>query len=143
MRRLALLLTAPLVVALAACPTSRTEGLDPSKLPENIRGDYEVFARRCSKCHTLARPLNAGITDDQQWVMYVNRMRRQPGSGISYDDQVQILRFLKWYAAEQRREKAGGAPDAAPPDTALPDAAAPDASPPVGSAPASSMKGTP
>jgi hypothetical protein len=113
-RRLAFLFPFLLV---AGCPTSRTEGLDPSKLPENVRSDYEVFARRCSKCHSLARPLNAGITDDQQWVLYVNRMRRQPGSGISYEDQEVILRFLKWYAAETRRaraEKSGGPPASAP-----------------------------
>ena len=61
----------------------RGEGLDPSKLPENIRADYDVFAHKCSKCHSLARPLTANITDDEQWVLYVNRMRRQPGSGIS------------------------------------------------------------
>ena len=37
---------------------------------------------RCSRCHTLARPLNAHITDPQHWIRYVARMRRQPGSGI-------------------------------------------------------------
>jgi hypothetical protein len=89
--------------ALSACTGSRIEGLDPSKLPENVRGDYAVFAHKCSKCHSLARPLTSGITDDQQWVMYVNRMRRQPGSGISLADQETILRFLHWYAADLRR----------------------------------------
>lgn len=84
----------------------RTEGLDTSKLPDDMKSEYQLFAVRCSKCHSLARALNAGITDDQQWIDYVNRMRRQPGSGISYDDQAHILRFLKWYAAETRRQKA-------------------------------------
>ena len=100
-------------LALVACPGSRTEGLDPSKLPDVVRDDYAVFARKCSKCHSLARPLSANITDDEQWIMYVNRMRRQPGSGISPEDHVHILRFLRWYAADLRRqqaEKRGGAP---------------------------------
>ena len=99
-------------LAVYACGP-RIEGLDPSKLPDDVRDDYVLFAHRCSKCHTLARPLNAGITDDDQWVMYVNRMRRQPGSGISLTDQEHILHFLKWYAAELRRkaaEKRGDAP---------------------------------
>jgi hypothetical protein len=93
------------VVALAGCG-SRTEGLDASKLPEDVRDDYALFAHRCSKCHSLARPLNAGISDDDQWVMYVNRMRRQPGSGISLSDQDHILRFLRYYAAELRKREA-------------------------------------
>lgn len=100
----------------AACSGSRTEGLDRSKLPEDIRADYDVFARRCSKCHSLARPLTSGITDDAQWVMYVDRMRRQPGSGISYEDQERILRFLRYYAADLRQKEAERkAPPPAPP----------------------------
>lgn len=101
------------LVMLSASACHRGEGLDPSKLPENIRADYEVFAHKCSKCHSLARPLSANITDDEQWVLYVNRMRRQPASGISYVDQEAILRFLRYYAADLRRiqaEKNGNAP---------------------------------
>lgn len=113
-----------LLLALVAACSSRTEGLDRTKLPDEIRSDYDLFARKCSKCHTLARPLQAGITDDEQWVMYVKRMRRQMGSGISYEDQDHILRFLRYYAAELRKrdaEKKGlvaPANDAAPPTTA-------------------------
>lgn len=108
---IALIALAILVGSAGAC--SRKESLDPSTMPENIRADYALFAQRCSKCHTLARPLNANITDDDQWVMYVNRMRRQPASGISLEDQDGILRFLRYYAAELRRvaaAKHGGAP---------------------------------
>jgi hypothetical protein len=106
----ALVAVATLVGSAAAC--SRKESLDPSTMPENVRGDYQVFASKCSKCHTLARPLNANITDDEQWVMYVNRMRRQPASGISMEDQQRILKFLRYYAADLRRIEAakhGGA----------------------------------
>lgn len=121
-RRLAFALVL-VVVVLGAC-ASRTEGLDRTKLPEDIKADYDLFARKCSKCHGLARPLQSGITDDEQWVMYVNRMRRQPGSGITYEDQGRILRFLRYYAAELRAKQGkGGAPTAAAPDAAAPDAA--------------------
>ncbi len=78
----------------AAPPPSAKEGLDPSALPEDLRADYVVFAQRCSKCHSLARPLNSGIVDDDYWDMYVARMRRQPGSGISEGDARVIPRFL-------------------------------------------------
>jgi hypothetical protein len=104
-------IAAALVSTISGC--ERREGLDPSSMPENVRADYQVFAHKCSKCHSLARPLTANITDDEQWVLYVNRMRRQPGSGISPSDQEGILRFLKYYAADLRRiqaEKNGGVP---------------------------------
>lgn len=94
------------VVVVTASACERGEALDRSKLPENIRADYDVFAHRCSKCHSLARPLTANISDDEQWVLYVNRMRRQPGSGITYQDQDTILRFLRYYAAELRKAQA-------------------------------------
>jgi hypothetical protein len=99
------LLTVAVGLAVWACGP-RTEGLDRSSLPDNVRADYDLFARKCSKCHSLARPLNSGITDDDQWVRYVSRMRRQPGSGITPEDEQVILRFLRYYAAEQRRLKA-------------------------------------
>jgi len=106
------------IVTVIASACQRGEGLDPSKMPENVRADYELFANRCSKCHSLARPLTANITDDEQWVLYVNRMRRQPGSGISRTDQEGILRFLKYYAAELRRTQAEK--NAAPAPQAVP-----------------------
>jgi len=68
----------------------------------DLRADYQVFAVRCSKCHSLARPLNSGITDDNHWDQYVARMRRQPGSGINQVNAVTILRFLHALAAAER-----------------------------------------
>jgi hypothetical protein len=97
---------AAVLVTIASSACQRGEGLDPSEMPENVRADYGLFASRCSKCHSLARPLTANITDDEQWVLYVNRMRLQPGSGISRTDQDAILRFLKHYAADLRRKEA-------------------------------------
>jgi hypothetical protein len=94
-------------LALAGCATAG-DGLDVATLPPDVRPDYAVFARRCSKCHSLARPLNSGITEDAQWVDYVDRMRRQPGSGISPADVPPILRFLHHYSLEQRRHARPG-----------------------------------
>ncbi|MBX3190767.1 MAG: hypothetical protein KF819_27465 [Labilithrix sp.] len=119
------------LVALAACTGSRTEGLDPSKVPDDVRGDYQRFAHKCSKCHSLARPLTSGITDDEQWAMYVNRMRRQPGSGISMADQEVILRFLRWYAADLRRIQAEKKGASAPPAPPAPPPVAPSPAPPA------------
>jgi hypothetical protein len=125
-----------IALALVACGPRHVDALDPASLPENIRADYAVFASRCSKCHALARPLNAGITDDEQWRLYVNRMRRQPGSGITMDDQVAVLRFLEHYARGLRDKKRGNDSGRAVPASAV------SVSPPASDMP-SAMPGPP
>jgi hypothetical protein len=100
------LLTAVVAVGLAAwlagCPGAGLgEGVESSKLTPEMRSDYAVFAQKCSKCHSLSRPLESGITDDAFWHAYVERMRRQPGSGISLADEAPILRFLHQYSQQQ------------------------------------------
>jgi hypothetical protein len=96
---------AAVVLALAAAGAGcsggmleRGEGVDVKTVPPELRADYALFAQRCSKCHSLARPLNSGITNDEFWRLYVERMRRQPGSGISEADVYYILQFLHWYS---------------------------------------------
>src|SRR5256885_16136139 len=79
----------------------RFEGLDPRQMPVEVRADYALFAQRCSKCHSLARPLQSGIIGDDYWADYVERMRRQPGSGISPEDATLILRFLHYFSTGQ------------------------------------------
>ncbi len=103
--------TAFLSTLAASCASgARSEGLDPSTMPGEVRADYAVFAQRCSKCHSLARPLSSGISDDGYWSKYVARMRRQPGSGISQLDTGPILRFLHYYSLEQQRTKSPAPP---------------------------------
>ena len=100
---------AALSLAIVACAAREPAGgLMASALPEGVRSDYEVFAQRCSKCHSLARPLQSGITDDAFWKEYVERMRRQPASGISPSDEEPILRFLHYYSLEEKRRRGGG-----------------------------------
>ena len=98
-----------------ASSQSAQEGLDAATMPPDVRSDYALFAHRCSKCHSLSRPLNRGFTDDREWSLYVARMRRQPASGISQDDATVILRFLHYYSLEKRRkqEKPASSPGSA------------------------------
>lgn len=103
------------LVDCAGAVSERRDGLDVSTLPADVQGDYAVFAQRCSKCHSLARPLQSGITDDSFWHMYVERMRRQPGSGISEADTIPILRFLHWYSVERPKAAAAATADAGGP----------------------------
>ena len=91
-------------IVAAGCATTARDGLDPARLPADVRPDYTLFARRCSKCHQLARPLGSGIRDDAVWADYVDRMRRQPGSGISPADARPILRFLHYYSLSYSRD---------------------------------------
>jgi hypothetical protein len=94
-----------------ACSSGRQSpesvtGIPESQLTPQVRADYEVFAQRCSKCHSLAKPLNANVDDDEHWVRYVAKMRRQPGSGISERDGEAILRFLHVLVEQQRQKNA-------------------------------------
>ncbi len=104
-----------LVVGTAACPTERSEALDPSTLPDDVRADYAVFAHTCSKCHSLQRPLASGITDDMEWKRYVAKMRLQPGSGITIADEEPVLRFLHYYSRREIEAKTQAmSPDGGP-----------------------------
>jgi hypothetical protein len=122
-----------------ACASNRTESAYAAQLPADIRPSYELFVKRCSKCHSLSRPLDSGIEDDAYWAIYVRRMRLQPGSGISERDEAGILQFLRYYARERREKKPRATEDAGavqvvapPPVTAPP----PPASTPTTSTPA-------
>jgi hypothetical protein len=101
--------------ALACAGSAQTrhgDRVDVSTYPPEIRSAYRLFALRCSRCHTLARPLNAHITEPQHWVRYVARMRRTPSSGINRQDAQVILRFLLYYTELEKREQAKPDPDA-------------------------------
>ena len=96
--RAALLAVLLLASGCAALHENREgDNVDVSSYPPDVQRAYEVFALRCSRCHTLARPLNARITDPQHWIRYVTRMRRQPGSGIDHNNADLILKFLLYY----------------------------------------------
>ena len=99
-------LAAAMGAAAGATAGDNAGGVDTAQLSPELRDDYAVFALRCSKCHSLARPLHSGIDNDGAWVRYVTRMRRQPASGISEQDAAAILRFLHVLVEQQRAAKA-------------------------------------
>ena len=103
------------VVLGAAAGESSDEGpdrIDVSDYPADQRERYEIFAIKCSKCHSLARPINARLTPDE-WQGYVKKMSRRPGSGINEDAGQRIAEFLSYYSARRDGEKRKPA-DAAP-----------------------------
>ena len=92
------------VMAVSACGGTRNSEryFVPADHPPEVQENFVTFARRCSKCHSLARPLVAGVTDVAHWDHYVARMVRRPGSGITPNDVQPILAFLYYYTTEVR-----------------------------------------
>src|ERR1017187_5891799 len=67
--------------------------IDVSAYPAPQQAAYKVFASKCSKCHTIARPINTMMKRDE-WERYVKRMMHKPNSGISDAQGKQIFEFL-------------------------------------------------
>ena len=86
--------------------------IDVSAYPAEQQQKYALFTQKCSKCHTLARPINSTLQVDQ-WEAYVSRMSRKPGSGISPKDAETILSFLL-FDAQRRTRKSGVDPELVP-----------------------------
>ena len=131
-------------LAVSACPSAGTQArpiVPVSDIPAEMQAEYDVFATNCSKCHSLARALNAPVTDVKHWDLYVARMMRTAGSSISPSEAPHILRFLYWYTREHAAEGArsagedmgGMAPSPAPEASAAPatEALAPTPTAPV------------
>jgi hypothetical protein len=107
-----LLFTIGIALSCATTVSNRHgDSLDTSQYPPEIQDAYKVFAVRCSRCHTLARPLNARIRDPQQWVRYVQRMRLNPASGINAKNGEVILRFLLYYMHQREKERGESDPE--------------------------------
>lgn len=70
--------------------------IDVSKYPKDIQARYKVFANKCVKCHTLARPINCEFALDDEWERYVKRMMNKAGTLISADEGKQIYEFLAY-----------------------------------------------
>ncbi len=120
------------VAALSACASlQRGESLDPATVPEALRDDWELFSHRCSRCHSVSRPLLARVDTADHWAHYVERMRRQPSSGITEEDVPGILRFLTWYSAHRDGAPPAPQPPAPPPPAPPPPAPPPSPPPPV------------
>ncbi|MCW5982181.1 MAG: hypothetical protein KIT09_29105 [Bryobacteraceae bacterium] len=67
--------------------------IDVSGYPAPLQDTYKLFRTKCSKCHTIARPINTTMARDE-WERYVKRMMHKPNSGISSGDGKRIFAFL-------------------------------------------------
>ncbi len=76
--------------------------IDVSEYPQKMQELYELFTRKCSRCHTVARPINSTFTPEE-WRKYVHKMRQKPGSGLTLKTTDQIIEFLIYDAKHRER----------------------------------------
>ncbi len=78
--------------------------IDPKVLatyaPE-MKATYNLFRNKCSKCHTLARPLNTDLPPTK-WEEYIKRMMKKPGSGIKPDEAKRIWQFIVYDTVKRK-----------------------------------------
>ena len=75
--------------------------IDVSAYPAAQQEAYKMFSSKCSKCHTIARPINTMMKRDE-WERYVKRMMHKPNSGISDNQGKQIFEFLIFDQTERK-----------------------------------------
>ncbi len=77
--------------------------IDVAGYPAQLQSAYKLFTKKCSKCHTPARPINTMMKRDE-WERYVKRMMHKPNSGISDSQGKEIFEFLI-YDQTERKDK--------------------------------------
>jgi mono/diheme cytochrome c family protein len=85
------------------------EQIDVSAYPERTRKNYAVYARACSRCHGLARSINAPFTSRGWWEFYMTGMRlrgRASGRPLSRDEVEAVLDFLEYDSRVRKVEQA-------------------------------------
>jgi hypothetical protein len=78
--------------------------IDVSKYPAEIQEDYKLFAKKCTHCHTLARPINCDFALPDEWSRYVKRMMRKPDSQITPEEAKKIYDFLVYDSKTRKKD---------------------------------------
>jgi hypothetical protein len=78
--------------------------IDVSKYPPDMQKKYALFTKKCSQCHTIARPINCDFALEEEWDRYIHRMMRKAGpSAISPDDGKQIFEFVVYDSKTRKK----------------------------------------
>ena len=77
--------------------------IDVTAYSPEMQETYKLFTRKCSRCHTVARPINSTFTP-QEWRKYVHKMMRKPGSGLTPKTAEKIIEFLIYDAQQRKKE---------------------------------------
>ena len=104
------------------------ESIDVSGYPEEYKESYNLFVEKCSRCHTIARPINSQFVEvktpdmdalkasspqvfakplvwqieDNIWERYVKRMMRKPGCEMDVETAKKIWKFLVYDSNERK-----------------------------------------
>ena len=76
--------------------------IDVSKYPKAYQERYKLFSKKCSHCHTLARPINTDF-EPSKFEKYVKRMRHKNDSQIEGGDAERIWQFLVYDLKERKQ----------------------------------------
>ena len=85
------------------------DSVDVSAYPAQQRYQYAIYARACSRCHTLARSINAPLVGRGWWEFYMLGMRmrsRREGRPLTPDETQAILDFLEYDSRVRKVEDA-------------------------------------
>ncbi len=78
--------------------------IDVSEYPKEQQKNYKLFSSKCSKCHTLARPINSKFVTPKEWTAYVKLMGKKRRSGVRKKDIPKITSFLIFDSAIRKKE---------------------------------------
>lgn len=78
--------------------------IDVSKYPAEQKTAYALFAKKCVKCHSLARPINTRFVLPGEWERYIKRMLYKPDSKMTEDDAKTIYRFLVYDSSVRKAD---------------------------------------
>ena len=81
-----------------------TDTINVSSYPKEQQENYKIFTEKCSKCHTLARPINSDYALPEEWTAYVDKMRHKKRSGIDDDAQKAITAFLIYDSSVRKKD---------------------------------------
>ncbi len=77
--------------------------IDVSRYPADMKEKYKIFENLCSKCHTLARPINCDFALEDDWERYIKKMMRRGKGVISPADAAQIYDFLVYDSKTRKK----------------------------------------
>ena len=107
---------APAQVQIPASPDERRKAalfysdlglntVDVSAYPAARKNDYVVYTRVCSRCHSLARSINAPYVNQAWWEFYIARMRVRAhfhGDPLTKEEIQSVLDFLEYDSNERK-----------------------------------------
>lgn len=80
------------------------EDIDVSKYPPEQKENYKLFVRKCSRCHTVARAINAPLALPEEWEQYVRKMEKKRRSGLDKKSADRVISFLQYDSSLRKKE---------------------------------------